>query len=108
MFIAKKLKKPNFGLISVRDYNIHAQLRKPWNRAFGPVALQDYEESLIARGTELVDHLKGICENSSDGVGHIDIAKYISYWRFDCSFFALTMPYLPIVIGSFDFMGDMA
>lgn len=69
--------------------NIHAQLRKQWNRAFAPGPLQDYEESLLASGIELIEHLKGVCHGSSDKLGHVDIADYIGRW-------------------SFDFMGDLA
>lgn len=79
----KRLKDSDRSLISIRDYNYHSQRRKPWNRAFGPAALQDYEEFLVDRGSELIERLKEICMFSQDKIGHTDIAQYISYWRFD-------------------------
>lgn len=80
-YISHKSYQVVHNLIRVRDTNIHAHLRKQWNRAFGPGPLQDYEESLIARGTELVEHLKDVCHNSTHEFGHADIADYIGRWR---------------------------
>ncbi|GJJ08845.1 hypothetical protein Clacol_003064 [Clathrus columnatus] len=71
------------SLVGIRDISLHAKHRKPWNRAFGPAALKDYEDSLVVRGTELIEHLKAIIRKSPDGVGHTDISMYISNWSFD-------------------------
>ncbi|KIJ45855.1 hypothetical protein M422DRAFT_226922 [Sphaerobolus stellatus SS14] len=87
---SKELTKANVNnLIGNRDSVRHAQLRKPWNRAFGPSPMQDYVESLVARGGQFAEALEIICKSSPKGIGHVDIAKYFSFL-------------------SFDFMGDMA
>ncbi|GJJ06922.1 hypothetical protein Clacol_001118 [Clathrus columnatus] len=82
-FAPGKKQRSGYSLISARDFTSHAKLRKPWNRAFGSTALKDYEEALIARGTQLVEILKGTIRDSQDGVGHADISKCISNWSFD-------------------------
>lgn len=79
----------NENLIATRDTNVHAKLRKPWTRAFGPAALEDYEDSLVARGIELVEHLRGVCTNSENNLGHVDIADYINRWGFGSVFLSL-------------------
>ncbi|GJJ06920.1 hypothetical protein Clacol_001116 [Clathrus columnatus] len=87
-FAPGKKDRESLDLVAVRDFNIHTKLRKPWNRAFGPAALKDYEESLVIRGIQLNELLKVKTRNSQGGVGHVDISRWISNW-------------------SFDFMGDM-
>lgn len=98
------------NLISVRDYKRHAQLRKPWNRSFSPDALQDYRESLITRGNELIECLTKLCRDSKDMFGHADIRVYISRWRFVFELYPsfLYITYLLSLDVSFDFMGDTA
>lgn len=76
------MKKILRSVVGVRDLNIHAQLRKPWARSFGPNAIKDYEESLVTTGIEFIEHLKELCRNSGDGYGHADMVGYISRWRF--------------------------
>ncbi|KAH7915812.1 cytochrome P450 [Hygrophoropsis aurantiaca] len=78
-----------YGLISSRDSQRHAQLRKAWNKAFANSPLKDYEELMMHRALQLIEELNGLCRQQSDGIGHVDIAHWISYF-------------------SFDFMGDMA
>lgn len=77
------------NLIGIRDLKRHAQLRKPWNRAFGPIPLKDYEDALLSRGVQLVRQLEDVCKVAPAGSGHVEMAQYFTYF-------------------SFDFMGDMA
>lgn len=77
------------SLVDVRDLQIHAQLRKAWNKAFAPSSMRDYEEILVPRVAQLGDHLAHACRNGSDHIVHVDLAKWISFF-------------------SFDFMGDIA
>ncbi|KIJ47442.1 hypothetical protein M422DRAFT_59510 [Sphaerobolus stellatus SS14] len=77
----KHLKSSN--LIGIRDLKRHAQLRKPWNRAFGPSPIKDYEEALISRGTQFIGQLEEVCKSDSKGIEHIDIAEYFTFFSFD-------------------------
>ncbi|KAJ3537482.1 hypothetical protein NMY22_g5572 [Coprinellus aureogranulatus] len=76
----------NNHLIGVRDLQRHAELRKPWNKAFGVGPLKDYEEMLIARAGLLGTRLEEMC---GDGVGKVDLVEWMNFF-------------------SFDFMGDIA
>ncbi|KAH7931071.1 high nitrogen upregulated cytochrome P450 monooxygenase 2 [Leucogyrophana mollusca] len=79
----------NYSLISSRDPQRHAQLRKPWNKAFANSPLKDYEELMVHRALQLIEELQGLCQQQPDGVSHVDIARWINFF-------------------SFDFMGDLA
>jgi len=70
------------SLIDVRDNSIHAQLRKPWNKALGGEPLKDYEGLLIGRVSELRDLLKAECVEGKDQVGHVDISQWLSYFSY--------------------------
>lgn len=71
------------SLIVVRDLEEHAKLRKPWNRAFSAAPVKGYEVLLIKRVKELVQGLEKACRDSSDNIGRVDLAKWISYLTFD-------------------------
>ncbi|KAF8843964.1 cytochrome P450 [Paxillus ammoniavirescens] len=77
-----------FTLISSRDPQRHAILRKAWNKAFANSPLRDYEELMLLRARQLIEILHRTCKDQG-GVGRVDIATWIGYF-------------------SFDFMGDMA
>ncbi|TFK24880.1 high nitrogen upregulated cytochrome P450 monooxygenase 2 [Coprinopsis marcescibilis] len=79
----------NNSMVAVRDLDRHAQLRKPWNKAFGTGPLKDYEEMLTLRAGLLVDRLESHCKTDRDPFGRVDLAKWFSFF-------------------SFDFMGDIA
>lgn len=70
---------PN-GLINVRDFRRHAQLRKPWNKAFASAPMKDYEDIMIQRAAQLIGHLHRIVQRSPSRQGHIDLAKWISFF----------------------------
>ena len=59
------------SLLSHRDAAAHAKRRKPWNRAFMPAAVLEYEPLLRRRATQLVDDLK-----KQEGV--VDLDEWIS------------------------------
>lgn len=84
-----KNRKTGGSIISLRDATLHAKHRKPWTRAFGPGPLQDYEESLMTRANEMVEHLKQNCKNSQGEVGNVDMARYITLFRYGLPFFKL-------------------
>lgn len=70
----------NFSLISSRDTQRHAVLRKAWNRAFGTSELKDYEELLLQRSQGFINKLENLCTQNADGAGYIDIAAWIGYF----------------------------
>lgn len=65
------------SLISNRDLARHAQLRKPWNRAFGSEPLQDYTESLTKEVANFVSQIESRLNQ------RLDMAQWISYFSFD-------------------------
>ncbi|GJJ07635.1 hypothetical protein Clacol_001839 [Clathrus columnatus] len=69
--------------ISIRDLELHHQLRKPWNKAFSSGPLSDYDQILVSSAGELLRHLEDTCSASPDKIAHIDISKWISYFSFD-------------------------
>ncbi|KAJ7865617.1 cytochrome P450 [Mycena olivaceomarginata] len=69
-------------IIGVRDLKLHAEARKPWNKAFNPTAVKGYEPILIRRVTQLVESLRAQETRS------VNLSKWLSFF-------------------SFDFMGDM-
>ncbi|TEB30428.1 high nitrogen upregulated cytochrome P450 monooxygenase 2 [Coprinellus micaceus] len=70
----------NNHLIGVRDLQRHAQLRKPWNKAFGVGPLKDYEEMLRSRAGMMGSRLDEIC---GEGVGRVDLTEWTSFFAFD-------------------------
>lgn len=67
------------NLHAVRDLQLHAELRKPWNKAFGKGPLHDYEVAMVKNASVLVGRLHELCENSETGQS-IDIAKWLSFY----------------------------
>ncbi|PPQ83920.1 hypothetical protein CVT25_000665 [Psilocybe cyanescens] len=70
----------NNSLTSVRDFRRHAELRKPWDAAFKPTAMLNYEGMLTARAEQLVDKLKEL--SRSESFGNIDMALWLNYFTF--------------------------
>ncbi|KAF9543833.1 high nitrogen upregulated cytochrome P450 monooxygenase 2 [Agrocybe pediades] len=79
----------SYTLISTPDLQRHAQLRKPWNKAFGSEPMNDYAEILVEKANVLKEELMKRCQLSADQRGHVDLAGWINFF-------------------SFDFMGEMA
>ena len=71
----------NFSLISTRNPQRHAALRKAWNKAFANSPLKDYEELMLLRARQLISTLKTICKEQG-GVGCVDIAIRIGYFTY--------------------------
>ncbi|KAF8970538.1 high nitrogen upregulated cytochrome P450 monooxygenase 2 [Flammula alnicola] len=71
------------NIIDLRDPILHAQLRKPWNKAFSAEPMKDYEALLMPRIMQINSQLKEICMKSEHGIGRVDIAKWISCFAFD-------------------------
>ncbi|KAF9241320.1 cytochrome P450 [Melanogaster broomeanus] len=72
----------SYSLISSRDPQRHAILRKAWNKAFANSPLKDYEELMYLRARQLMDTLGRVCKEQG-GVGRVDIATWIGYFSFD-------------------------
>lgn len=70
-------------LLHTRDLEEHAKLRRPWNRAFSAVAVKNYEKPLKKRVQELVHSLERVCSESTDGIGKVDLARWVSFLAFD-------------------------
>ncbi|KAF8182926.1 cytochrome P450 [Pholiota molesta] len=71
------------NIIDLRDSVLHAQLRKPWNKAFSAEPLKDYEALLIPRVTQIIAILKDICMESEQGIGKVDLSKWIGCFGLD-------------------------
>ncbi|KAF8904735.1 high nitrogen upregulated cytochrome P450 monooxygenase 2 [Gymnopilus junonius] len=78
------------SLISARDLQHHAKLRKPWNKAFGLAPMIDYTELVINKSFELNKLLLGMCRLSCDKTGHVDLSKWISLFSFGHDFGLMT------------------
>jgi cytochrome P450 len=68
------------NIIDLQESSLHAQLRKPWNKAFSAEPLKGYEAALIRRIRQMNTQLRLITEESNDGVGKIDASKWICYF----------------------------
>lgn len=68
------------NVIDLQDQTLHAQLRKPWNKAFSAEPLKGYEVALIRRIRQMNSQLRNITVESKDGVGKIDASKWICYF----------------------------
>jgi len=75
----EEAKRPYRSIIDVRDPDIHSQLRKPWSKSFSAQPLQNYEALLLPRVLQLNRHLEKIVEESGNGVGLTDVARWLSY-----------------------------
>ena len=64
--------------MDLRDSVLHAQLRKPWNRAFTAEPLKDYEQLVIRRVLELNALLEDVCNINKGGIGRVNIAKWVN------------------------------
>lgn len=72
----------NNSLLGVRNLKRHTELRKPWNDAFKPSSLPDYEEMLLIRAEQFVDKLKELARPGKTGGTNIDLASWISRFSF--------------------------
>ncbi|KAF5315461.1 hypothetical protein D9619_007593 [Psilocybe cf. subviscida] len=70
-------------LIELQEPSLHAQLRKPWNKGFTAEPLKSYEFALIRRIRQINTQLRLVTELSLDGVGQVDVSKWICYFAFD-------------------------
>ncbi|KAF9444394.1 cytochrome P450 [Macrolepiota fuliginosa MF-IS2] len=71
------------SLITLRNQEEHAKLRKHWNRAFAAAPVKGYEVLLVRRMKQLVQGLEKACRDSPNEVGKIDLAKWVSYLAYD-------------------------
>ncbi|KAF8879764.1 cytochrome P450 [Gymnopilus junonius] len=71
------------NLVDIRDPVIHAQLRKPWNKAFSVEAVKGYEELVTRKALELKSLLEEVCNTSEGGIGQVDLARWVSFFSYD-------------------------
>ncbi|KAF9054569.1 cytochrome P450 [Panaeolus papilionaceus] len=64
-------------LIAIKDKKEHGRRRRPWNRAFSPIALKGYEDIVTRRVVQLCDELANRVGQS------IDLSTGFSYFSFD-------------------------
>ncbi|KAI9068088.1 high nitrogen upregulated cytochrome P450 monooxygenase 2 [Trametes sanguinea] len=83
IMVGRILTATNLPLVGILDPDLHAERRKPWNRAFSAVALKEYEPLIANRVTQLVRVL-------SDRRGEIDIGRFFNYFSYD---FMMDMAY---------------
>ncbi|KAF9472669.1 high nitrogen upregulated cytochrome P450 monooxygenase 2 [Pholiota conissans] len=82
-FSSTNEKVNNTKLLSVKDPQRHAQLRKPWDQAFKATPLHSYGEILVEEVGKFTNLLEEKYRTSEDGKAHVDIARWISYLSFD-------------------------
>ncbi|KAH7931072.1 cytochrome P450 [Leucogyrophana mollusca] len=80
---ASEQQKESYSLIGCRNPVRHAQLRKAWNKAFAVSPMKDYEDLMMLRAVQLMERLEQFCRERPDGVGRVDLAKWISFFSFD-------------------------
>lgn len=85
----------NYSLTSVRDSRRHAELRKPWDAAFKPAAMANYEGMLTARAEQLITKLKDFSSSESSGCT-VDISLWLNYFTFINFHFLITATLRPI------------
>lgn len=73
----------NNSLTAVRDFRRHAELRKPWNNAFKPASIANYEGMLVARAEQFVQKLETLCKLQESNHEPIDLSMWINYFTFD-------------------------
>ena len=62
------------GLDGIRDFSVHGDRRRPWNKAMSSAALKGYEEILVNKVTELVAGL-----NKREGAV-INLSAWMSFF----------------------------
>ncbi|KAL7277160.1 hypothetical protein ACG7TL_009006 [Trametes sanguinea] len=83
IMVGRILTATNLPLVGILDPELHAERRKPWNRAFSAAALKEYEPLIANRVTQLVRVL-------SDQRGEIDVGRFFNYFSYD---FMMDMAY---------------
>ncbi|TFK24863.1 cytochrome P450 67 [Coprinopsis marcescibilis] len=67
---------------AVRNLKVHAEFRKPWNKAFSKGPMKDYQEILLGRATDLVKRLEKRCGEGKEGTIE-DMARWLNLFAFD-------------------------
>ena len=72
-------------LLAQRDLALHAQQRKPWDRAFSAGAMKDYETIVAKRSRHLVRRWQEIIHEQNTGsTGQsaiLDLSDWMGYFR---------------------------
>ncbi|KAH7931073.1 high nitrogen upregulated cytochrome P450 monooxygenase 2 [Leucogyrophana mollusca] len=80
---ASEKHKDDYSLQGCRDSQRHAKLRKAWSKAFTNSPIKDYEELMLQRALQLIDIFDKFCRERPDGIGRVDISKWINFFSYD-------------------------
>ena len=73
--VGRLLTATDLPLVGIMDPQMHAERRKPWNRAFSAVAVKGYEETIARRARQLVDALE-----RQQGKGEVVLGKWFNFF----------------------------
>ncbi|KAH9888087.1 high nitrogen upregulated cytochrome P450 monooxygenase 2 [Cubamyces lactineus] len=76
IMVGRLLTATDLPLVGIMDPHVHAERRKPWNRAFSAAAVKEYEPLIASRATQLVQTL----EKQS---GEVVIGRFFNYFTYD-------------------------
>ncbi|KAI0641498.1 high nitrogen upregulated cytochrome P450 monooxygenase 2 [Trametes meyenii] len=76
LMVGRILTATDLPMIGLMDPVVHAERRKPWNRAFSATALKEYEPLIASRVSQLVQVLER-------QVGEFDIGRFMNYFTYD-------------------------
>lgn len=69
------------SLIAQRDPILHAQQRKPWDRAFSSMAMKEYEIVVAKRIRQLAGYLEDMIQRSDDKANAVlDMTQWLKYF----------------------------
>ena len=71
--VGRLLTATDLPLVGIMDPQMHAERRKPWNRAFSAAAIKEYETLIASRATQLIQVLE--MQN-----GEVVIGRFFNYF----------------------------
>ena len=71
--VGRLLTATDLPLVGIMDPQMHAERRKPWNRAFSAAAIKEYEPLIANRATQLIQ----VLEKQS---GEVIIGRFFNYF----------------------------
>ncbi|KAI0659811.1 high nitrogen upregulated cytochrome P450 monooxygenase 2 [Cubamyces menziesii] len=76
LMVGRLLTATDLPLVGIMDPQMHAERRKPWNRAFSAAAIKEYETLIASRATQLIQVLE--MQN-----GEVVIGRFFNYFTYD-------------------------
>ena len=71
--VGRLLTATDLPLVGIMDPQMHAERRKPWNRAFSAAAIKEYETLIANRATQLIQ----VLEKQN---GEVVIGRFFNYF----------------------------